>query len=71
MALSIVFENIRSIQRAIGTDANGLSAQQLQNHQMTICDLNFICREILGFRLDCTCNAATEHPSDERLAVAE
>jgi cysteinyl-tRNA synthetase len=70
MALAIVFETIRSIQRAVGADANGLCAQQLKNHQMAICDLHFICREIFGFRLDCTCNAATEQPGDDRLAVA-
>ena len=70
MALAIIFEGIRRIQRATGADADGLCAQQLKNHQMAICDLNFICREILGFRLDYTCNAATKQPSNGGSAVA-
>jgi cysteinyl-tRNA synthetase len=65
MALAIIFESIRTIQRAMGADANELCAQQLKDHQMTICDLEFICREILGFRLDCNCNAAIEPPRKE------
>ncbi len=73
MALAIVFEGIRSIQRATGFDAKGPCARHLKHHQAAIGDLNLICREIFGFRLDGTCkgrHAAAEQPSDGRLAVA-
>lgn len=55
MALAIVFEGIRSIQRAIGAGGKGPFAQHLKNHQVAIGDLDRICRQIFGFRLDCTC----------------
>jgi cysteinyl-tRNA synthetase len=66
LALAVVFEGIRGIQRATGFDAQRPCAQHLKNQQVAISDLNLICREIFGFRLDC--NAATEQPGDGRLA---
>ncbi len=73
MALAVVFEGIRSIQRATGFDAKGTGARHLKHHQAAIGDLNRICREIFGFRLDGACkgrHAATKLPGDGRQAVA-
>jgi cysteinyl-tRNA synthetase len=47
MALSIVFEGIRTIQRSIGADTGG---SRTKMHQTAIWDLNFICQEVLGIR---------------------
>ncbi len=72
MALAIVFEGIRSIQRATGFDAKGPGAQLLKHHQAAVGDLNLICREIFGFGLDGVCkgrHATTEQTSDGRWAV--
>lgn len=63
MALAIVFEGIRSIQRAAGFDAKGPCARHLKEHEVAIGDLDLICREIFGFRLG---NASTEQPSNGR-----
>jgi hypothetical protein len=65
MALAIVFEGIRGIQRATGFDAKRPCAQHVKKHQVAICDLDLICREIFGFRFG---NTAIEQPSDGRLA---
>lgn len=70
MALAIVFENIRSIQRAICADGNGRCGQQMKNYRTAICDLNLICRDILGFGLDDTCHAATQLSVGRQLAVS-
>lgn len=73
MALAVVFEGIRTIQRATGSDAKGPCAQHLKHHQVAIGDLNLICREIFGFCLDGACkgrHAAAELPGDGRWAVA-
>jgi cysteinyl-tRNA synthetase len=67
LALAIVFEGIRGIQRATGFDAKRPCAQHVKKHQVAICDLDLICREIFGFRLG---TAAIEQPSDGRLAAA-
>jgi cysteinyl-tRNA synthetase len=49
MALAIVFEGIRFAQREIGVEIKGGGAQKLKILQTAICDLNVICRDILGF----------------------
>ncbi len=52
LALAIVFESIRSIQRAIGADTRRQCARKSKKQRVAIRNLNLICREIFGFRLD-------------------
>lgn len=52
MALSLVFEGIRAIQRTMGAHAGAQGAQPSQHQQAAILDLYYICHEVLGFDLD-------------------
>ncbi|MFZ1985298.1 MAG: DALR domain-containing protein, partial [Desulfatitalea sp.] len=52
MALSVVFEGVRRINRQLGIDSNPSSVEDSGVLKTTISDLAFMCREILGFNFE-------------------
>lgn len=70
LALSIVFEGIRSIQRYAGGGVRAQSSPLWKQHQSTVLDLYVICQEILGFDLSCVTATTAQQPLKGSLAIA-
>jgi len=69
LALAVVFEGIRTIQRAMAADITRPHAPISKNHQTAIHDLRFICREVLGMGSSNISNTAIARPDVRPVAA--
>lgn len=70
MALSIVFEGIRDINREMGLNSDVRSARKSQKHMTAIFDLYVMCKEIFGLNTDDAPGATTGKPTRANMAMA-
>jgi cysteinyl-tRNA synthetase len=70
MALSVVFEGIRRINRQMGNTSGARALENSGGLKLVAAELSFMCREILGFRFEPVAEAAAGQRWKEKIGMA-